>query len=327
MLTDVKSCCSRTYPQSKWALIGTAIRIARSLGLHRENSMSNRSLFQREMNRRLWWHLRVLDFATSMELNCFESSDSFLDTDTNFPLNINDSDLDPTQDILPLEHQGATEMSFSILRFDICAKILVSLNKYRFCNAIAIPESLEQIVQDLSQHLDQQYFQLFERDLATPVSRLCSAICLHIPTKLRMLLHRLEKPPLHINSALLPVPSAGEIEGSFFLSSICLLDFHIRFPDDEDYEGWSWLFGLSKHWRMIEFILQQLDSRLHNLDDLSTAQYWDSSGKQLFLLAWKAVETAFASMSRPKELHDIWRKLDCRKDDVERRLLTANLHS
>jgi transcription factor-like protein len=327
VLTNVKSCCSQTHPQSKWALIGTAIRIARSLELHRENTESNLSFFQVEMRRRLWWHLRVLDFINSVLLNCFGSSDSFLDCDTIFPLNISDSELDPTQDTIPLEHQGATEMSFCILRYDICAKISTILNRYRFSNAILTPESVEQLIQDLSLHLDKQYLQLFERDPATPLFRLCSIICQHVPARIRMLLSSFEKPLPYVYSATMPFPSLSEIEGKLFISSIHLLDFHVQFPNDQDFGGWDWLFGLSKHWRVMEFLLSQLDSRLRDLDDVSKPPYWDPSGNNYILLAWKAVETAFASISRPKELHGIWRKLESRKNDIKSKLLIANLHS
>jgi hypothetical protein len=324
---DVKSCCNQIHPQSKWTLIGTAIRIARSLGLHRENNKSNLSLFQMEMHRRLWWHLRLLDFVASMDLNCFESSDSFLDCDANFPLNISDSELDPTRDILPLEHQGATDMSFCILRYDICVKILTTLNQYRFGNTIPTPENVEQLIQDLSQHLDKQYLQLFKRDPATPLFRLCSIICQHIPTRIRMLLSRLEKPFPHLYSETVPLPSLSEIKGNVFISSIHLLDFHVRFPDDQDFDGWIWLFGLSKHWRAIEFMLSQLDSRLRHLNDVSEPQYWDLNGNHYILLAWKAVEKAFEGLSKPKELHDVWRKLESRKNDIRSKLVIANLHS
>jgi hypothetical protein len=326
VLTDVKSCCSQTHPQSKWALIGTAIRIARSLELHRENTKLNLSFFQMEMRRRLWWHLRVLDFMNCLLLNCFESSDSFLDCDTIFPLNISDSELDPTGDTVPMVHQGATEMSFCLLRYDICAKVFTILNQYRFNNAILTSEIVEQLIQDLSLHLDKQYLQLFERDPATPLFRLCSVICQHIPTRIRILLNSFEKPLPYLYSATAPFPSLSEIEGNVFISSINLLDFHIQFPNDQDFDGWNWLFGLSKHWRVMESLLSQLDSRLRDLDDVSKPQYWDTSGNHYILLAWKAVEKAFASISIPRELHDIWRKLESRRNDIKTKLLIMNLH-
>jgi hypothetical protein len=289
--------------------------------------MYSRSPFQIEMSRRLWWHLRVLDFVASLDLNCFESSDSFLDCDTHFPLNISDSELDPAQEILPLERQGASEMSFSILRVDICARILTSLNQYRFCNTTATSESVEQLIQDLSLHLDNQYLQVFERDLNTPLSRLCLVICQQLPTRMRVLLNKLEKPVPYLYSATVPSPSFSEIQGSIFISSVRLLDFHLGFPDDEDYEGWNWLFGLSKHWRAVEFVLVQLDGRLQDLDDVSKPEYWDPSGKHRILLAWKTVEKAFASMSPPKGLHGTWKELAKKRDDIESKLLIANIHS
>lgn len=87
-----------------------AIRIGHSLGLHRENSRSGLSPFQREMRRRLWWQLVHLD------ISCCEDrgSDPFIldrSFNTKKPLNINDSDLRPDMTTAPIERQEFTEMS------------------------------------------------------------------------------------------------------------------------------------------------------------------------------------------------------------------------
>jgi hypothetical protein len=42
--------------------VGTAVRIAYSLGLHREKTPPTSSYMEKEYNRRLWWALYVLDY-------------------------------------------------------------------------------------------------------------------------------------------------------------------------------------------------------------------------------------------------------------------------
>lgn len=53
----------RNRPNLASALLGAAIRIAYNLGLHREfsSSSSHGNNVDREMNRRTWWSIHILD--------------------------------------------------------------------------------------------------------------------------------------------------------------------------------------------------------------------------------------------------------------------------
>lgn len=50
------------YSVTAYLLIGTAMRIAFSLGLHRDVSLRNRDSLERERSRRLWWTIFILDY-------------------------------------------------------------------------------------------------------------------------------------------------------------------------------------------------------------------------------------------------------------------------
>lgn len=97
-----------------WTMLGVAVRLAHSLGLHREGSQSGISQFTQELRRRLWWQLVVLDMRASEDM----STDPMIwehTFNTRRPLNINDDDMDPDSTQPIIERQGYTENTKSSL--------------------------------------------------------------------------------------------------------------------------------------------------------------------------------------------------------------------
>ncbi|RDL39484.1 uncharacterized protein BP5553_03824 [Venustampulla echinocandica] len=110
----------RVYnPNSFWVLTGVASRIAQRLGLHRDGSHYKEiSVFDAEMRRRTWWQIVFLDGHAS-KLAGAGFPIWFGKFDTKIPLNISDSDLNPTMKEPPMEKEGATEMIFCSIRYDV----------------------------------------------------------------------------------------------------------------------------------------------------------------------------------------------------------------
>jgi hypothetical protein len=57
-------------PNYSWTMTGLGIRLAQSLGLHREGSQLNLSKFEAEIRRRIWWSLCILDVSASEDHLC-----------------------------------------------------------------------------------------------------------------------------------------------------------------------------------------------------------------------------------------------------------------
>jgi hypothetical protein len=53
-----------------WTLTGLAVRIAQTLGIHRDGSHFNLKPFEVEMRRRLWWQVCILDARASEDHGC-----------------------------------------------------------------------------------------------------------------------------------------------------------------------------------------------------------------------------------------------------------------
>jgi transcriptional regulatory protein GAL4 len=56
----------RNQPNTGWNYLGLAVRMALSLGLHKEFPNWNITLLQREMRRRVWWGLFIFDSGASI---------------------------------------------------------------------------------------------------------------------------------------------------------------------------------------------------------------------------------------------------------------------
>ena len=102
---------------SLWILMGSAIRMAQSQGLHRDGAVLGLPPFEIEMRRRLWWYIVTLDGRLT-ELMGSESSLP-KSMDTLLPSSFNDSDLEPDMTTLPEERIGTSEMTFCLLKYEI----------------------------------------------------------------------------------------------------------------------------------------------------------------------------------------------------------------
>ncbi|KAI9732085.1 MAG: lactose regulatory protein lac9 and GAL4-like protein [Cirrosporium novae-zelandiae] len=93
----------RNRPNTGWNYLGLAVRMAVSLGLHREFPDWNISLLQKEMRRRVWWGLFIFDSGASTTFGrpiLLPDSDI---VDVEHVLNIPDELLTPATKIVPHE--------------------------------------------------------------------------------------------------------------------------------------------------------------------------------------------------------------------------------
>ncbi|KAF7589487.1 hypothetical protein BBP40_004241 [Aspergillus hancockii] len=116
--------CLRVHDigRAVWVLIGTTIRLAQSIGLHRDGDILKLSPFEAEIRRRLWWHLCLLD-SRSPEDHGFELTIDVFNHMPRIPLNVNDDQLYPGMQTLPAESDLWTEMTFCLVQIE-AAKIL-----------------------------------------------------------------------------------------------------------------------------------------------------------------------------------------------------------
>ncbi|CAI6061762.1 unnamed protein product [Clonostachys chloroleuca] len=106
-----------------WVLLGALVRIAMSMGYHRDGTHLSLSPFETEMRRRIWWQIVFYDIKLGIDSGLTNSSvpEHF---DTKRPLNLNDADLFPDA-TEPLAHkEGPTEMAFVLVMTRVAAYLL-----------------------------------------------------------------------------------------------------------------------------------------------------------------------------------------------------------
>ncbi|RMJ15488.1 hypothetical protein CDV36_004842 [Fusarium kuroshium] len=121
-----------------WILNGLAIRIAQSLGLHRDGERLGLPPFESELRRRLWWHLITRDSRSGEDYGLENSTGMQPQSDVKLPLNIDDEDLSPDMKQLPLEKRGWTIMTFSLVYIDLAKAI------QKFATAVSSPSPSEE---------------------------------------------------------------------------------------------------------------------------------------------------------------------------------------
>ncbi|OBT78608.1 hypothetical protein VF21_02345 [Pseudogymnoascus sp. 05NY08] len=101
-------------PNTGWNFSGLAVRIAISLGLHREFPAWNISVFDREMRRRVGWCVFVMDAGTAITFGrpILWPTDGMMDIKE--PMNVDDEKLTSTTLVAPEESTGSTIYSHLI---------------------------------------------------------------------------------------------------------------------------------------------------------------------------------------------------------------------
>ena len=252
--------CVRRSDDTKyvWTLTGLLIRLAQGLGLHRDGQQFGLSPFETEMRRRLWWQISSLDTRASEDQGTDPSivEQSF---DTKFPLNINDADFDPSTKETPIEHEGATEMTFDLIRYSM--GITVKRLSYappgegrcRTMNNKLSTEDKERMIEDLHQYLEKKY--LSHCDMGVPLHWVAATVARLILAKMWLVVHH----PLSRSDAGAGLPQ--DTKDRLFRTSLEVIEFARLLETEKTTLKWGWLFRTYVQWHAIAFVISQLCTR------------------------------------------------------------------
>lgn len=249
--------CVRRHDDTRfvWSLTGLALRIAQSLGLHRDGTRFGLSPFDCEMRRRLWWQVVLLDTRASED---FGSDPSIVDFsyDTEYPLSINDDDLKPSAIDFPAPQPRVSEMTFCLIRFEICAltrKLTYSPPGQTPCekmgNIITL-EDKERMVRDFSQHFEERYLQHCED--AGPLYWVAATVARLILAKMSLIIYH----PLTTPGK--PNDLSQDIKDRLFMASIEIIEYSRILATEASTKKWGWLFQTYIQWHAIAYMLGEL---------------------------------------------------------------------
>jgi Fungal specific transcription factor domain len=234
--------CVRRHDDTRfvWSLTGLALRIAQSLGLHRDGSVFGLSPFDTEMRRRLWWQVCILDTRASEDHG---SDPSILDYsfDTKFPLSINDDDLDPNATEAPVPREGVSEMTFCLIRYEICnltRRLTYTPPGDAPCKlAGKQPLSLEEkeeLVRNCARHLEKTYLRYCED--AGPLYWVAATVARLIIAKMSLIIYHPLTQPGKPNSL------SQDIKDRLFMASIEIIEYSRILESEASTKHWGWLF-------------------------------------------------------------------------------------
>jgi hypothetical protein len=244
-----------------WTLSGLAIRLAQSLGIHRDGSNFGLSPFETEMRRRLWWHICILDVRSSED----HGTDPYLFEqfyDCRLPLNINDEDISPESTEAPVERIGCTEMTFCLIRFEVS----VTVRRLTYvppgggaCHDYSLQQSIqdkERLIDALHKRLEERYLQYC--NMSVPIYWVTATVARLIMAKMWLVVHH----PLQREDRGASLPK--DIRDRLFLTSVEVIEFSRLLETHESTEKWGWLFRTYMQWHSVAFVLSELCVRPHS---------------------------------------------------------------
>ncbi|KAH7024282.1 fungal-specific transcription factor domain-containing protein [Macrophomina phaseolina] len=278
-----------------WTLTGLVVRMAQTLGIHRDGSHFGLSPFEVEMRRRLWWQVCILDSRASEDHGCDPTiiEASF---DTQIPLNVNDTDLTPDMADFPPERTGCTEMTFCLVRYEVA-------NVYRRiqyvppgpirCNRYFSSVSLEQKerwITEVHSKIEEKY--LRDCDMTVPLYWVIATVSRLIMSKMWLMIYH---PYQRLDGgASLP----QETKDKLFVTSLENIEYSILLETEGRTQKWGWLFRTYVQWHAIAFLLSELCHRTRG---------------DLVARAWRAVEATAArrwnDLNSDQKKGCLWRPL------------------
>jgi hypothetical protein len=240
-------------PGFVWMMTGLAIRMAQSIGLHRDGTnFQNLKPYNIEMRRRVWWAICMLDIRSSENqgTDMTIANDSF---DTKLPLNINDEDIKPDSEQPLTERDGITDIFFARLSYEMC-------DIMRQMTTLVVkdgPPNLEK-----QSHMINELYQIVERNqskywtestsIAFDVTSICTRL---VMAKMTLLIYH---PTLFFSRS---ENDSDETRAKLFASAIEVAEYNHILNSEPRYRQWRWCYLTYTHWYSIVYLVIEISRR------------------------------------------------------------------
>lgn len=262
--------------QFSWTLTGILVRVSQAAGLHRDGTLlNNRPPFETEMRRRVWWAICSLDVRSAEDQNTeFQIAENSFDT--HFPSNVNDMDISTDMSSLPPEKSGITDMTFSLIRYEIChltRRLQINTNLLGAQpdrSRLQASDSVR-LLQDTYQHLNNKYL----RNCTDQNGVLCwvaTVILRFFEAKVNLVIYQLEV--LVGNTENTNQDKADLV----FMSCTEIVECDRVLTNEPSCKQYRWLFRTYTEWQAVAYLLLEIPRRP-----------WSELAER----AWKALNALF----------------------------------
>jgi hypothetical protein len=175
-------------------------------------------------------------------------------------LRLFDSDLDRSADHPPEEHDGVSEMSYSLLRYEILSAMSLVMNP-RQARCDPLPDFIqtrEQAITEICTHIQRKYIQHLDSNNSSPIFCLFAEAGRLVLAKIQLQAHCVFLQRMAPWPYDLVYPQAGLLLEELFQSSITLMENYTRLALDRGLEPWRWHIRQYMQWHALSFVMSQL---------------------------------------------------------------------
>ncbi|KAK1690552.1 fungal-specific transcription factor domain-containing protein [Colletotrichum godetiae] len=294
-------------PTYSWSMTGLAVRLAQSLGMHRDGTTFGLPPFEAEMRRRLWWSICILDTPASEDYSCSSGLLELSSFDSRPPMNLNDADLYPDMTEYPSESKRITTMSFTAARCwasDIWRTIIDT----RRVDSTTGLNFISMTIADKEAWVERQRENIAGKISESQPSHgslhcLTTSFVGTIVANLRLMV---------LNPLSSGVSLTDEQKRRAFQNAIECMAHSYRLRTDPQVAQWSWLTKCYNEWHAFAVVLSELCNQPLGRDadkawrvvEQSAVLRWDSSTRHSRVHQWRSVMRSIdkARRRRKKEL-------------------------
>jgi hypothetical protein len=254
--------CLRVHEvgRSVWVLNGLAIRLAQSIGLHRDGASLQLSPFETEMRLRLWWHLCVLD-SRAPEDHGFQPTVDIINRELRLPLNVNDNQIYPDMAKFPVESNGWTEMSFFLIQTESCRVLhpILDNSEQHLSDALLDITGKREKIRERGQYLSAKYGILSRSGIAPDLSRIADRHTITACRKMEFVLQLREEISLRKQKGARDDTTPDVLKPSFKLACETLESNYVLLKDGLA-SNFRWFFHMYTQWYALAYVLRCLCS-------------------------------------------------------------------
>lgn len=238
-------------PRFVWMMTGLVIRMAQSLGLQRDGShFPELSPFQVEMRRRVWWVVLMLDLRSSEDLGA-DLTIQQTSFDTQLPLSINDSDMDPYRTEIPVEREGITDMTLALVSIDM---IDIMRQMMAFHLKDGSLDEQNRLLNEMWERLEGRYLRYSSAsdNIAYWVNLTITRLVVAKMTLIIYLPALFSSPNEHFSD---------EIRAKLFVAAIEVAESNHALNNEPACRNWRWIFQTYTHWHAIVYLMMAAAQR------------------------------------------------------------------
>lgn len=240
-------------PRFVWMMTGLVIRMAQALGLQRDGSnFDHLTPYEVEIRRRVWWAVCLLDLRASEDQGTDLTTTSCA-FDTKLPLNINDTDIDAHTIQTPSERQSVTDMTFTVVSFEIC-DVMRRLITPAVGEGSSGVEVQRRLLNEIYETLDRHYLQ-YSTETENITSWVAVTLTRLVIAKMTLIIHLpvlFCSPSEHLSE---------DIRTTLLVSAIEVAEYNHALNSEKACRHWRWLFQTCTHWHAIVYLLLEISRR------------------------------------------------------------------